>query len=330
MLTGRRIEMPDFVKSRWMVVIGLPLALVLLSGAMWLSPLRPRSAVPAAPPTTTPVGRAAVSVSARSADGIDAAPTASAPSTAAPRANAGRPTAEVQRGDITEVLHLFGRVVPEKQITVPAPVGGAVGALSAQPGQAVTRGQLLALLQPDPSADSQDPLIVGQIRAPASGTLIQVNAHAHDTVQAGQALFVLADQGSPMLRLDLVDDDVARLALGQRASARASDGASSEGVVVDVTPGQRGKPASALVHVDWSATPPQRDAIVDLDVAVQRKQNVLLLPSKAVHSVGGRHYVDYMDGSVRRRTIVDVGIASDGYTEITQGLADGQAVLIGP
>jgi multidrug efflux pump subunit AcrA (membrane-fusion protein) len=186
------------------------------------------------------------------------------------------------------------------------------------------------VLEPDRSAGDQDPLIVGQIRAPASGTLIQVNAHAHDTVQAGQALFVLAEQGSPMLRLDLVDDDVARLAVGQRATARASDGAASDGVVVDVTPAQRGKPASALVHVDWSATPPERDSTVDLDVVVQHKQNVLLLPSKAVHSIGGRHYVEYMDGSVRRRTSVDVGIASGGYTEIRQGLAEGQAVLISP
>jgi hypothetical protein len=65
-------------------------------------------------------------------------------------------------------------------------------------------------------------------------------------------------------------------------------------------------------------------------VTVQTKDDVLMVPKKAVHTTGDRHYVEYLAGSSRKVADVDVGISSDTDTEITRGLAEGQLVLVGP
>ena len=57
---------------------------------------------------------------------------------------------------------------------------------------------------------------------------------------------------------------------------------------------------------------------------------MLLVPKKAVHVAGARQYVQYMSGSSRKIANVEVGITTDLYAEITNGLTEGQIIVVGP
>jgi hypothetical protein len=87
---------------------------------------------------------------------------------------------------------------------------------------------------------------------------------------------------------------------------------------------------SALFTTVWPDAPPALGTNIDLAVTVQEKQDVLLVPRRAVRSVGAQQYVEYMDGAARRRADVQVGIRSANEVEITQGIREGQMVLTGP
>jgi hypothetical protein len=53
------------------------------------------------------------------------------------------------------------------------------------------------------------------------------------------------------------------------------------------------------------------------------------VPTDAVFLVGGRHYVQRLDGDRTRRTPVRVGRSTVGATEILEGLEAGDRVVVG-
>lgn len=56
-------------------------------------------------------------------------------------------TAEVERRDITQQVTAFGRVQPEREITISPDVPGEIVALPVEEGERVQRGQLLAKIE---------------------------------------------------------------------------------------------------------------------------------------------------------------------------------------
>jgi multidrug efflux pump subunit AcrA (membrane-fusion protein) len=68
---------------------------------------------------------------------------------------------------------------------------------------------------------------------------------------------------------------------------------------------------------------------VRASIVVQRKENVLIVPTSAVKTVGRRTFVEYFDGTRRRSANVEVGIVTATEAEIVKGLQEGQVILAG-
>jgi hypothetical protein len=81
--------------------------------------------------------------------------------------------------------------------------------------------------------------------------------------------------------------------------------------------------------VDWSNQTPTLGGTALVRVVVQHKDNALLVPASAVHSLGTRKTVDVMVGTERRSVTVDTGIVGDKQIEVLDGLTDGQQILSG-
>jgi macrolide-specific efflux system membrane fusion protein len=63
-------------------------------------------------------------------------------------------------------------------------------------------------------------------------------------------------------------------------------------------------------------------------ITTQRKENVLLVPSRAIKRTGGQQVVEVTkDGQTEQRT-VRTGITDGQQTEITSGLEEGEQVVI--
>ncbi|MDQ6671982.1 MAG: biotin/lipoyl-binding protein [Chloroflexota bacterium] len=181
----------------------------------------------------------------------------------------------------------------------------------------------------------QQQLDNSRIAAPISGTIVSIRAKPGDTITSAKPVIVMATAGSPVVRVQLSDDEASRLSAGQRASVQIDDGsgsaATAAATVATVTPTKGSQSAMAELSAQWpTGGLPRVGLPVQVSVTVQQKPQALVVPKTAVRSNGDKSYVEVVDGTVRRITPVQVGIASSDRVEIVSGLTEGQVVLLTP
>lgn len=234
----------------------------------------------------------------------------------------GRPTAEELRaaeGRVVAAASVLERARADTGVPPDGTTPAAFDLLLLQKSVQQDRAQV-ALLEQN--------LEETRLLAPFDGTVASVPVRSGDPVEPERTVVVLARPGELIARAELGDSEAARLAVGQKATARL-DGSSQdlEAVVTDIQDAPGGLGRTAQFRVTWPSTQPALGAAIELKVTVQQKNDVLLVPQKSVRSAGVRRYVEYMDGTVRRVVNVDVGIVSGGNAEILSGLREGQEIL---
>jgi HlyD family secretion protein len=176
-----------------------------------------------------------------------------------------------------------------------------------------------------------------QLLAPADGIVVSVRVKASQAITADKPVLVLAPQVPPIIRADLEDDQVQRLAVGQSAKVSLDPGNTAApqlgATITRMTPasadGSVG--ASADLQVQWPAggTMPKFGTAADVELTLQQKDNVLLIPLSALHQSGNKASVQVQTGTLRRLVNVEVGIKDGTNAEIVSGLTEGQAVILG-
>jgi len=171
-----------------------------------------------------------------------------------------------------------------------------------------------------------------KLLAPYAAVVTSVNVRVGDTVDPTHAALTLAKPGSPVIRMDLLEQDAAKLMVNQPATI-VLDGttATLNATIANITANANGSGRVAQARVDWGSTEvPKVGRTSQVTVVLQHKDNVLLVPKKAVRTAGARTYVQYMSGTTRRIANVEVGITNDQDAEITNGLTEGQIIVVGP
>ncbi len=179
-------------------------------------------------------------------------------------------------------------------------------------------------------------LALAQIEAPFSGIIISRSGRDGDLIQPYKAIVGISNPESLVVAVDLGGSDLAKLELGQPAklvvTALPTD--VFEGEVISIpslgavaTAGQG--PASRTARITYNG--PDTVEVGDLvrvTIEVQKKENVVVVPSRVVRSFAGRRFVRVVSDSGRRQEIdVKIGIADDEFTEIVSGLTQGQVVI---
>lgn len=183
-------------------------------------------------------------------------------------------------------------------------------------------------------------LAADKLVAPFDGKILYVRAKVADQIQANQAIIGIADPSDLLVRADLSDTDLQHIAIGQKATLAidALPGQTLEGTVSAVPGGLTGQTSAAedrsvQIKVSWPAgseSKVQLGMLVRGSILVLEKPDALLVPARAIKTVGDRTFVEYMDGQIRRAQNVEVGIVSDENAEILRGLREGQTILVGP
>jgi len=142
----------------------------------------------------------------------------------------------------------------------------------------------------------------------------------------------LTKPGTLSLRVDLTDQDAARLKVGQsaRITMDGGDGTPYTGTVASVTANTSGLGRTAVIKVDWPKDVPTIGRTATVMITVVHKDDVLLVPRKAVHSAGQTRYVQYLNGSSRKVANIQIGITSGDLIEVVSGLTEGQIVVVAP
>jgi HlyD family secretion protein len=175
-----------------------------------------------------------------------------------------------------------------------------------------------------------------RIIAPFDGKITKVNGKSGDNVQAFNPVISISSPANLLVNAQINESDMPKLAVGQRAliSLDAFPGQTLNGTVLTLPSSvvtQQGVVAdkNTKIQVDWTRPGAQLGMNARVQIVVQRKDDVLLVPTQAIRTVGKRRFVEYMDGNVKRSRNVEIGITTDVDTEVVSGLDEGMSILAG-
>lgn len=169
-----------------------------------------------------------------------------------------------------------------------------------------------------------------KITAPADGTIIEKNASTGAIASAaGKAMFVLIRDGLLQMNADVAEQDLPRLAVGQRVALRAAGTTEPlTGTVRLVEPAI--DPLTRLGRIRIVIDPPapvRSGTFLEAEVQISDRE----VPSVPINALGtdaaGSYVMAVDDQGKVHRTQVTTGVRDGGLVEIMSGLAAGHNVV---
>lgn len=138
-----------------------------------------------------------------------------------------------------------------------------------------------------------------KIRAPFAGTVLERNIELGQKINAGTTLFEIADTSELRLRIPVPERTLRRLHLDQPATImlRALDDATVSARVVKIFPAVDASTGTILVELALESTQLADGTVLRpgmyarAEIEVERRQNVLLVPRKALVEEGEESYL---------------------------------------
>lgn len=170
------------------------------------------------------------------------------------------------------------------------------------------------------------------IRATVAGTVLTRNVEPGDLVQPGRVLFEIARDGVTELEVPVDEKNLSSLALGQPAQCIADAWPEEPfpATVNYVAPGVDATRGTVIIRLAVAEPPAflRQDMTVSVNVQTGRRDSALVVPNDAlVSDAGGNAVFALHDGRVRR-VPVRLGLRGITASEVVEGLAAGDEVLV--
>jgi HlyD family secretion protein len=170
--------------------------------------------------------------------------------------------------------------------------------------------------------------------APFDGVVGTISANLGEQVGPGTTILTLVDPSAVRVDVTVDETDVAKVAPDQRAliSFDALPDQAFRGRVIGVAPNatiQQGV-ATYTVAIGFEnlSRPLPVGLTANAQIVIAERTDTLLVPSRAVRRQGRQQFVDVVvDGKIETRP-VRTGLSNDQFTEILEGLREGENVLI--
>lgn len=187
--------------------------------------------------------------------------------------------------------------------------------------------------QVDALAAGGKPFYTTTIIAPASGVVTQKLVVPQQYVAQGQALFQVADLSTVWVEADVYEQDLTKVAIGQRVSVIAPSlpGVTLQGTVAFVQPTVTGDSRTTRVRVEL----PNRNLQLKPDMYVSVRlfgdtgRSALTVPATAIVDRGQQQFVwvEVAPGSFASRQVT-IGARTPERVEILTGLNAGETVAV--
>lgn len=176
------------------------------------------------------------------------------------------------------------------------------------------------------------------IRSPISGVIASVSTQEGEAVAAGLAAptFVnIIDLHRLEVHTFVDETDIGKIDVGQRASFTVDTypGIDFPGNVTAIYPKAviQDNVVNYIVTVeilDFKDRILRPEMTANVTITLEERRDVLAVPTTAIHRDRGERYVLVLEGEKHVRRTVNVGWRDGAYTEILEGLNDGDLVLI--
>ena len=173
-----------------------------------------------------------------------------------------------------------------------------------------------------------------KLTAPYTGTVTSIMVNEGELAGAGTPLASIADLTTLEIDADVDEIDVANVAVGQSVEIRldAFPGETLSGKLVRLFPAataQRGSTVyTAIVDFDAKGLKVRPGMGGSLKIQTIERKNALLVPNRALKSVGTRKAVHVVAPGAPRDVIVETGVTDGNETEIISGVNEGDQVQL--
>ncbi len=184
--------------------------------------------------------------------------------------------------------------------------------------------------------------VLPYVTAPSSGVItgisyiegMRLNSELATSGSAkSQTIASIKTGGAPLVSVDVSEIDVPLLEVGQKATVILDSipvkTFTGEVVAVDrvgfITSGVSNYPV--ILQLDTDSKDVLSNMAATSEIIVDRKENVLAVPSTAVQERDGQTFVQVLEGGVPRFIAVKTGLESLSRVEIISGLSEGDEVV---
>jgi len=172
--------------------------------------------------------------------------------------------------------------------------------------------------------------------APLSGTITEVNGEVGETVGSNKSTFSLATDGALQIKLNVVEDNIVNVRVGQEAKITfdAIEEQEFVGSVTAIDPAET--IVGGAVYYQTTILFEKKDEHIrsgmtaNVWIKTSISENTLFVPASAVQNSDSKKIVQVLEGKQAVEKEITTGIKNDaGMIEITSGLSEGEEVIIG-
>jgi HlyD family secretion protein len=191
------------------------------------------------------------------------------------------------------------------------------------------------------SAQAQKELVQAQIAtmtltSPIAGVVTSQNARKGVFMQAGAPVVSVISSGAYEIEAYVPEADIAKVSVGETADVTLdayTDADIFKATVASIDPAETilqdvSTYKVTMAFVDGKDARIRSGMTANATILTDKRSNVIAVPTRAVITDGGQTYVRVVDNGAITQVRVTVGLrSSDGYTEITNGLSEGEDVV---
>jgi RND family efflux transporter MFP subunit len=171
--------------------------------------------------------------------------------------------------------------------------------------------------------------------APITGTITAVNISAGNTVSASTTAIEMVDTSVFALTASVSELDIASVSAGQTVSVSidALSGQTFTGKVVSVASSATTSMGVVSYKVTVTVEDPSESVLksgmsATADITIQSATHVLIVPNKAIGGTTGNPTLTVLVDGEEQTVAVKTGLSNDSYTEITEGVSEGDQVAV--
>ncbi|MBR4448788.1 MAG: efflux RND transporter periplasmic adaptor subunit [Treponema sp.] len=233
-----------------------------------------------------------------------------------------------------EILHGYvianGEIESQNSVNVYPDVAGKVIETNVMLGSSVKRGDIIAYV--DPSAPGQY-YKKSPVYAPISGSIISTPLKNGTTVSTNTTIAIVGDISNLQVTADIPERYVAVLKEGLKAeiSVEAYPGVVFEATVSRVSPvvDTTSRTKEVVLHFNTRDERVNAGMFGKVKLYTQDYRDQVVMPSDALVQLNDENYAYVVkeDSTVERRKVV-TGNSVDGKIQITEGISEGEKVVI--
>jgi biotin carboxyl carrier protein len=185
----------------------------------------------------------------------------------------------------------------------------------------------------DALSDAKENVENCSIYAPFDGIISDVKVKKGDTVSTATILATIVAK-KKIAEIILNEIDAAKVKVDQKVTLTfdALPDLTLTGKVIDIdkvgTVSQGVTSYGVKIALDSDDERIKPGMSVNAEIIVDRKENVLLVPNSAIKSNGMGKYVEVIKNNKIEKRYIKTGISNDEFTEILEGLNEGEVIII--